>query len=95
MSWAVFKYPITMALLGEVSVPMPHNAEILCVQMQRGQACVWARVNPAERTVARTFRWYPTGHIERETMPNGYPVYVGTVMELNDTLVFHLFVDPE
>lgn len=40
---------------------MPEGAEILAVQAQRGEGCIWALVNPLAPTQRRSFHIYGTG----------------------------------
>ena len=67
---------------------MPSGAEILTVQMQGEDLCIWALVDPSQPNEARQFHVYPTGAIEA---PDSAECYVGTVMNLNDSQVWHVF----
>lgn len=42
-------------------INMPAYAEILSVQVQDNQICLWARVNPGAATEPRTFSVFMTG----------------------------------
>lgn len=83
----IYKYPLPIEDV--VSIDMPVGAEVLTVQMQRGEPQLWALVPidtwaPKER---RLFRVAGTGH------PIGSKVrrYIGTFQLLNGDLVFHVF----
>lgn len=56
----IYKYPFLIG--AEVEVSMPANAEILMVAMQGEQACIWARVDPTDIDLLRTFYCRGTGH---------------------------------
>lgn len=66
---------------------MPADAKTLTVQMQNGEPCIWAIVNPSSPCTPREFRVVGTGH----TMPANVHAYVGTFQMLGGALVFHLF----
>lgn len=89
-TWAVqriwkFAVPIT----DRQTIDMPQGAQVLSVQMQDDDPCVWALVDPDKPLEPRQFRWYGTGHpfdIRQHR-------FVGTVQITTDwrALVFHLF----
>ena len=71
-----------------VTLEMPIDAEPLCVQVQAGQPCLWARVHPKADTELRSFRWAGTGHhMDDENVGR----YVGSWQEAGGALVWHLF----
>jgi hypothetical protein len=39
----IWKFPI--ATVDQQSLPIPAGAEMLCVQVQHGEPCIWALVN--------------------------------------------------
>lgn len=82
----VYKYPLRVN--DEVSVMLPFGAEVLTVQEQRGEPCLWALVDPAMREIEYVFRIAGTGHdIEwKEGM-----VHCGTFQLRGGELVFHVF----
>ena len=82
MSLAIWKFPAMIE--DEFTIAMDADAQILCVQVQRGVPCIWAIVSPKAKTVKRRFRWVGTGH----ALDDDYGVYVGSVQL---ALVFHLF----
>jgi len=71
-------------------IAMPENAQVLCVQMQRGQVCMWYMCDPSQPKVKRLFRVVGTGH-EMSSGNMNEMSYVGTVQH-ND-LVWHVFED--
>ena len=71
-------------------ITMPTNSEILTVQTQGNDICIWALVYPEHGKVIRTFEVFGTGHpiysdmgIERR--------YIGTVQMIGGALVYHIF----
>lgn len=83
----VYKYPIEVT--DYQSVTLPQNAEILTVQVQNGQPCIWALVNPENETVERNLRIVGTGHpIDDEARKL---IYIGSFQMYGGRLVFHVF----
>ncbi len=87
MKKTIWKFEINPSNL---SIEMPKKAEILTVQQQNGEACIWALVNPDEEKEERVFEIFGTGHsvpvdmgIERK--------YINTFQLNGGALVFHLF----
>jgi len=86
MSYAVYKYPIQAG--DHIDVEIPKGAEILTVQTQNDQPCIWALVDERAPTERRMFRLAGTGHpIDN---PNSLK-YIGTFQLHEGSLVFHLF----
>lgn len=56
----VYKYQFDMG--DWVSLYMPQGAEVLCVQVQSGTPCLWARVDADAPLKIRHFRIAGTGH---------------------------------
>ena len=50
MSLVIYKYILNRDENGYCSVTLPLNAETLDVQFQRGVCCLWALVNPDEKS---------------------------------------------
>lgn len=67
---------------------MPIGAVILSVQVQNGNTCIWALVDPLAGITLRTFRIYGTGHPIAEYVNLKY---IGTYQLNNGDLVFHIF----
>lgn len=80
----IYKYPISVD--DEISIKIPKGAVILTVQIQKGEPCIWALVDPDKEETERHFYLYGTGmtvtHAE---------VYIGSFQMLNGSLIFHLF----
>jgi hypothetical protein len=81
----VWKYHVPIQL-SPFAHDMPAGAEVLCVQDQRGQKMMWAKVNPKADSVPRYFRWLTTGQPSQTSLN---AKYVGTVQD--GDFVFHLF----
>lgn len=86
----VWKYPLQVDDYQQVS--LPEGAELLCVKLQKGTPCLWALVDPSipTRTV-HTIRCAGTGH----SIAPEYNKYLGTILIMNDDLVFHFFAREE
>jgi hypothetical protein len=83
----IYKYPI--AVVDQQTLRLPAEAEILCVQMQGEQPCIWALVTPNATTKDRDIRVYGTGHrMPDETASHRY---IGTIQMAAGSLVFHVF----
>lgn len=83
----VYKY--YLPIQDVVMITMPKDAKVLTVQVQNGQPCIWAAVNPAPTELeTRAFRIAGTGHpIVDEIVDD----YVGTIQLHDGRLVFHVF----
>jgi hypothetical protein len=56
----IYKYPF--AVSDAVDVRLPDGAEILHVECQNGEPCIWALIDPARAHHVRRFRVIGTGH---------------------------------
>lgn len=83
----IWKYPL--AVTDTQSVSMPKGAKILTVQIQRGEACLWALVEPDNPTETRIIEIFGTGH----PIPDGAAKreHIGTFQLPELGLVFHVF----
>jgi len=83
----VYKY--VLPIVDDMPLMLPLGAKILSVQNQNGNPCLWALVDPDEKThVVRHFRMAGTGHdIDAYTDM----VYIGTFQLHDGHLAFHLF----
>ena len=80
----VWKY----VLKPEISIEMPVRAEILTVEAQRDEICMWVRVRPSAPKVKRDFVVFGTGH----DIPDGIQLnFIGTAHIFGGELVFHVF----
>jgi hypothetical protein len=86
----IWKFPLSITDQQQIS--MPEGAEILSVQVQRGQVCLWALVNPNLAKKPRTIEIFGTGH-EVDDSPR---TYIGTVQvhPMGSDLVWHVFSSP-
>lgn len=84
----IYKYSLQP---GRTVLDLPSGAQVLTVQMQRGEPCLWAKVdttNPPER---RVFDVFGTGH----PMPDDPRLlYVATFQMDGGALVWHVFEAP-
>ena len=87
MKRAIWKFPLTPTGTAGIEVEMPIGAEILCVQMQYDNPCLWAVVDIEAEKETKSFTVLGTGH-SFTTHPG---VYVGTCQLSNGGLVFHIF----
>lgn len=81
----IYKFPLGVKHFTVIS--MPKGAEILTVQMQFGDLCLWAIVDPEAEDEDRQFYIFPTGR------PLNLPEYeyIGTVQMRGGQLVWHVF----
>jgi len=84
--YTIYKYPFDVS--DSVSITMPSEAKILCVQMQDKTPCLWAMVNPTGVIETRYFKVIGTGH--KVDQPENL-IYIGTFQELDGLLIWHLF----
>lgn len=87
MSDTVWKY--RLFITGGVQyVQMPAGAELLKLDVQNGEAMLWARVSIQSDApmVARRFEFVGTGHHVRSNTG-----HVGTILLNGGALVLHLF----
>jgi len=86
MNYAVYKYEI---LPGEhIDIDLPQGAEILTVQIQGDQPCIWAMIDTRAPIQRRRFRLAGTGHPISD--PDAL-TYIGTFQLYEGALVYHLF----
>jgi hypothetical protein len=86
MARTIWKYPF--ALGDVVGLDMPAGAEVVHVECQGGQPCLWALVDPEAPAEARTFRMFGTGH----PIPEDVGPHLGTFQM--PPYVWHLFDRP-
>lgn len=87
---AIWKFPF--AVLDLVQIEMPVGSEVLCVQTQSEQPCLWAKVNPFAEKEMRQFRVVGTGHVY-DQMDDG--IYIGTFQLFGGSFVGHVFMKSE
>jgi hypothetical protein len=84
----IWKFQIPLEEKSEVE--MPKDAEVLAVQMQGSQLCVWAAVDPNAEKVKRRFYVVGTGH----PMPKSLDACYAATVQIDgaiDTLALHVF----
>ena len=85
---SIWKY--TIPIEGEFHLEIPRDAQILSVQVQHNEPCIWVLVDPKAHTVTTPFRIYGTGHPIK-----GYPGhFIGTFQTHGGDFVWHLFYMP-
>jgi hypothetical protein len=86
MMKTIWKY--TFEIVDVFEIEMPVGAKVLTVQLQGGQPCMWAEVNPLAPTERVQFRVIGTGHSFTPTK------YVGTIQ--TGMFVWHVYegIDP-
>lgn len=78
----IFKYQIKT--IDEQKIHLPINAKILTLQLQLGEPCIWAEVNPQGYSEVVTLLTFGTGH----PIPEGC-TYIGTYQR--QQFVFHVY----
>lgn len=81
----IWKYPFQNTFIQ--TIDMPIGAEVLCIDRQHGNMCIWVKLIPHDKPVPRTFITYGTGH---EMMPIKQK-YIGTFQVQGGTFIFHVF----
>ena len=84
MTQTIYKYPLQ--IMDEQKIVMPVDAELLTVQMQGSQPCLWAVVDPTKSLESRKILIRGTGH----DCP-GVGRYISTFQMQGGALVFHAF----
>ena len=83
----IFKYRLELSSRQYIEVPC--DAEFLTVQLQRGEICLWAVVDPGKVNVSQEFVIRGTGH----PLPDkSFEIlqFLGTV-QTQDAYVWHVF----
>lgn len=96
MKAAIWKYSymVDKSYCRTIEFEMPKGAQILSVQNQRGEICIWALVGVKAPKVTRRFLDIGTGH---EVHPDDFldtgrvRKYIGTVQFFDGLLVRHFF----
>jgi hypothetical protein len=83
----IYKYPL---YVGDwISLTMPVGAEPLCVQVQHGIPCLWARVTVGAPPTTHHFRIAGTGH----DLGSNVGRHIGSFQLAGGELVFHVFAE--
>jgi hypothetical protein len=83
----IWKWKLELQTGNQITLDMPQYAEVLTLQRQRDDLCLWAAVDTTAPICKRTFTIYGTGH----PMPDDTGMYIGTFQEADGSLVFHVF----
>jgi hypothetical protein len=86
----IWKFPLM--LNGLCGIDMPDGTEILSIQTQNGQPCMWGLVDAAHPKVHRTFLTLGTGHPAQSATAQNF---IGTYQTACGSLVFHVFEIPD
>lgn len=87
MEQVIWKFPLKTTDAQKLS--LPKGAEILCVQTQFNEPCLWALVEEGN-TEFRVFETFGTGHPVHCDMGVDRK-YIGTYQLDGGSLVFHVF----
>ena len=68
-------------------IGLPRNAEILSVQKQDRNICLWVLVEPKNNIIPRAILMIGTGH----DIPDDTGRFIGTVQMAEGALVWHYF----
>lgn len=82
----IYKYPIDV--LDEQEVLMPHGANILSIQWQRGELMLWALVQPINLRSPRKIVMLGTGH---DFWNSEDFDYITTIQQNDGDLIWHIF----
>jgi hypothetical protein len=86
----IYKYLISVSDF--INIDLPKGAEILKIDVQNSQVCIWALVDKfAKETELRKFRTFGTGYDINDNTSN--LKYINTIFLMNGSLVFHIFED--
>lgn len=86
MNNTIWKYELQIS--ESFRLELPKGANILCVQSQNGNPCLWAEVNNSEKDKeVKLLETFGTGHIF-DSKPRKY---LGTYQLQNGRLVFHVY----
>lgn len=82
-------WKIVLRIADAQVVNLPRGSEILCVQMQRGEPCIWFKVPDVQDPVGEPheIRIYGTGN-QRKIIDGDY---IGTIQMYDGGLIFHVY----
>jgi hypothetical protein len=88
MKSSIWKFPLETE--DEQIINVPVGAEFLSVQVQHGQPCIWAKVNPQENVIVRAkVVIIGTGH---PANASDNMQFIGTYQLHDGNFVGHVFV---
>lgn len=82
---SIWKFPLVT--IDQQTIQMPVGAEILTVQIQAGEPCLWARVDTEQLVEPRNIAIHGTGH----EVPDTTRKHIGTYQMADGDLIFHVF----
>lgn len=82
----IWKYNLSYSII--FSLEIPQGFETLCVDMQAGEPCLWALVDPDAKKINYEFKCMGTGHEFSSEIVEQHS-YLGTVQE--GPFVWHYF----
>ena len=89
----IWKFPFEIK--DEFEIEIPEEFTVLSVQVQDGQPCIWAVVNPTSPKMRQGFILRGTGHPFSGNLKyaEGNPIrsYIATFQTAEGRLVWHLF----
>lgn len=86
----IWKFPLIVNDFQQISIPA--GAQLLDVQVQHDQPCLWALVDPAAPREFLTFRTVGTGHPFIDDAWGSYR-HIGTYQLAAGGFVGHVFVE--
>lgn len=81
----IWKFPFEIE--DNITIDMPFEAQILCIQTQNETPQIWALVEESNSIVPRHFEIFGTG----QQITDGKRIYIETFQMYSGSLVFHLF----
>lgn len=83
--YTIWKYPLKV--IDKQIIKMPQGVRILTVQVQNGEPCLWAEVDPDNELQDVLIATRGTGNKYELSAAS----YIGTYQLRGDALVFHVF----
>jgi hypothetical protein len=87
MNKTVWKYPLEAT--DDQYISAPDGAQVLSVQIQHGQPCLWMLVDPDKATRTYHVKTFGTGH--PINFNNGF-IFAGTYQLAGGNFIGHVFV---
>lgn len=82
----IFKYPLDRTAESQI-IKLHEGAQILTVQVQKGDLVLWALCNEKKKKEPRQIDIYGTG----AEMSEHKRTYIGTVQQFGGVLILHVF----
>lgn len=87
----VWKFPVATM---DTEIVVPRGAKILHLEVQHGDPCFWALVDPAAKPLERKVITYGTGHDVPADIDKTHD-FIGTILVSGGALVWHLWISKE